>query len=131
MKQLFSSFIIGIMICAFAINFRSDKSQHVNVKEGGQEVIMHGNSDSLLYIPLKWFNQPAIVRDSRIVFCSSTYQYMFDLQKENQNRQGTLCDELNTAYKQNRKNYFEKRTLSRAVMIRAGITASVFIKSLE
>ena len=56
---------------------------------------------------------------------------MFDIQKENQQRQMQLAEELNTAYKANRKKRFENKMLTYGLMIMSGITTTLFIKSQQ
>ena len=199
MKELFSAFIIGIIVCFFAIKSCEDKPKQVNVKEIKQEIKTSGNNvetlqhnyqiakqefnqvadslktenkklsvklqiarallkkqqtivvsnipcdsikkevivlndlsndaDSLCSLNMSSLNQAVAVRDSQIVICNNAYQSIFDLQKENQQRQEQLTDELNRAYKQNRKNRFENKMLTCGLMIMSGITTSLFIKS--
>ncbi len=85
--------------------------------------------DSLCGLSINSLNRSVAIRDSQIVMCNRSYLSMFDLQKENQQRQQQLADELNTAYKQNRKKRFENKMLSCGLMIMAGITTTLFIKS--
>lgn len=85
--------------------------------------------DSLCGIFINSLNRSVAIRDSQIVMCNRSYLSMYDLQKENQQRQQQLADELNTAYKQNRKKRFENKMLSCGLMIMAGITTTLFIKS--
>ena len=85
--------------------------------------------DSLCGISINSLNRSVAIRDSQIVMCNMSYLSMYDLQKENQQRQQQLADELNTAYKQNRKKRFENKMLSCGLMIMAGITTTLFIKS--
>lgn len=85
--------------------------------------------DSLCGLSINSLNRSVAIRDSQIVMCNRSYLSMYDLQKENQQRQQQLADELNTAYKQNRKKRFENKMLSCGLMIMAGITTTLFIKS--
>jgi hypothetical protein len=87
--------------------------------------------DSLCSISIGSLNQAVAIRDSQIVMCNRSYQSMFDIQKENQQRQMQLANELNTAYKQNRKKRFENKMLTCGLMIMAGITTTLFIKSQQ
>ena len=43
MKQLFSAFIIGIIVCFFAVKSCDDKPKQVNVKEIKKEIKASGN----------------------------------------------------------------------------------------
>jgi hypothetical protein len=201
MKQLFSAFIIGIIVCFFAVKSCDDKPKQVNVKEIKKEIKASGNlaetvnheyqkakqefskvadslktenqklnvklqvtrallkkqqtvvvsnipcdtlrkevivlndlcnaQDSLCSVSINSLNQAVAVRDSQIVMCNRSYQSMFDIQKENQQRQMQLAEELNTAYKANRKKRFENKMLTYGLMIMSGITTTLFIKSQQ
>ena len=201
MKQLFSAFIIGIVVCFIAVKSCDDKPQQVNVKEIKKEIKTSGNlaetiqqdyqkakqafskvadslttenqklnvklqvtrallkkqqtvvvsnipcdtlrkevivlndlcnvQDSLCSVSISSLNQAVAVRDSQIVMCNRSYQSMFDIQKENQQRQMQLAEELNTAYKANRKKRFENKMLTYGLMIMSGITTTLFIKSQQ
>ena len=87
--------------------------------------------DSLCSLSIGSLNQAVAIRYSQIVMCNRSYQSMFDIQKENQQRQMQLANELNTAYKQNRKKRFENKMLTCGLMIMAGITTTLFIKSQQ
>lgn len=89
------------------------------------------DQDSLCSLSIGSLNQAVAVRDSQIVLCNRNYQSMFDIQKDNQQRQMQLANELNTAYKQNRKKRFENKMLTCGLMIMAGITTTLFIKSQQ
>lgn len=201
MKQLFSAFIIGIIVCFIAVKSCDDKPKQVNVKEIKKEIKTSGNSaetvnheyqkakqefskvadslktenqklnvklqvtrallkkqqtvvvsnipcdtlrkevivlndlcnaqDSLCSATISSLNQAVAVRDSQIVMCNRSYQSLFDIQKENQQRQMQLAEELNTAYKANRKKRFENKMLTYGLMIMSGITTTLFIKSQQ
>lgn len=201
MKQLFSAFIIGIIVCFIAVKSCDDKPKQVNVKEIKKEIKTSGNlaetiqqdyqkakqafskvadslttenqklnvklqvtrallkkqqtvvvsnipcdtlrkevivlndlcnvQDSLCSVSISSLNQAVAVRDSQIVMCNRSYQSMFDIQKENQQRQMQLAEELNTAYKANRKKRFENKMLTYGLMIMSGITTTLFIKSQQ
>jgi PAS domain-containing protein len=90
---------------------------------------LSNEQDSLCGLTINSLNQAVAVRDTQIVMCNRNYQSMFDLQKENLQRQQQLADELNTAYKQNRKKRFQNKMLSCGLMIMTGITTTLFIKS--
>ena len=201
MKQLFSAFIIGIIVCLIVVKSCDDKPKQVNVKEIKKEIKTSGNlaetvnheyqkakqefskvadslktenqklnvklqvtrallkkqqtvvvsnipcdtlrkevivlndlcnaQDSLCSVSINSLNQAVAVRDSQIVMCNRSYQSMFDIQKENQQRQMQLAEELNTAYKQIRKKRFENKMLTYGLMIMSGITTTLFIKSQQ
>lgn len=201
MKQLFSAFIIGIIVCFIAVKSCDDKPKQVNVKEIKKEIKTSGKiaetvnheyekakqefskvadslktenqklnvklqvkrallkrqqtlvvsnipcdtlrkevivlndlcnvQDSLCSVSISSLNQAVAVRDSQIVMCNRSYQSMFDIQKENQQRQMQLTEELNTAYKANRKKRFENKMLTYGLMIMSGITTTLFIKSQQ
>ena len=201
MKQLFSAFIIGIIVCFIAVKSCDDKPKQVNVKEIKKEIKTSGNlaetiqqdyqkakqafskvadslttenqklnvklqvtrallkkqqtvvvsnipcdtlrkevivlndlcnvQDSLCSVSISSLNQAVAVRDSQIVMCNRSYQSMFDIQKENQQRQMQLAEGLNTAYKANRKKRFENKMLTYGLMIMSGITTTLFIKSQQ
>jgi len=201
MKQLFSAFIIGIIVCFIAVKSCDDKPKQVNVKEIKKEIKTSGNlaetiqqdyqkakqafskvadslttenqklnvklqvtrallkkqqtvvvsnipcdtlrrevivlndlcnaQDNLCSVSISSLNQAVAVRDSQIVMCNRSYQSMFDIQKENQQRQMQLAEELNTAYKANRKKRFENKMLTYGLMIMSGITTTLFIKSQQ
>lgn len=201
MKQLFSAFIIGIIVCFIAVKGCNDKPQQVNVKEVKKEIKNSGNlvetlhqnyqkakqefnkladslntenkklsvklqntrallkkqqmlvasnipcdtlrrevlvlngisnmQDSLCNVSISLLNQAVAIKDSQLVICNRNYESMYDLQKENQQRQMQLANDLNTALKANRKKRFENKALTCGLMIMAGITTSLFIKSQQ
>lgn len=201
MKQIFSAFVIGIIVCFFAVKSCEDKPKQVNVKEIKKEITNSGNlaetlqrnfqkakqefnkvtdslktenqklnvklqvtrallkkqqtlvtsnipcdtlrkevvvlnelsneQDSLCSLNISSLNQAVAIRDSQIVMCNRTYQSMYDLQKENQQRQMQLADDLKTALKANRKKRFENKMLTCGLMIMTGITTTLFIKSQQ
>ena len=87
------------------------------------------SEDSLCFQSIDNLNQSVAIRDSQLVICNRNYQSLFDLQKENMAREKLLTDELNVAYKHNRRKRFESKMLSCALMIMTGITTTLFIKS--
>lgn len=201
MKQIFSAFVIGIIVCFLAVKSCEDKPKQVNVKEIKKEITNSGNlaetlqrnfqkakqefnkvadslktenqklnvklqvtrallkkqqtlvtsnipcdtlrkevvvlnelsneQDSLCSLNISSLNQAVAIRDSQIVMCNRTYQSMYDLQKENQQRQMQLADDLKTALKANRKKRFENKMLTCGLMIMTGITTTLFIKSQQ
>jgi len=201
MKQIFSAFVIGIIVCFFAVKSCEDKPKQVNVKEIKKEITNSGNlaetlqrnfqkakqefnkvadslktenqklnvklqvtrallkkqqtlvtsnipcdtlrkevvvlnelsneQDSLCSLSISSLNQAVAIRDSQIVMCNRTCQSMYDLQKENQQRQMQLADDLKTALKANRKKRFENKMLTCGLMIMTGITTTLFIKSQQ
>ncbi|MBS1636496.1 MAG: hypothetical protein JST26_11325 [Bacteroidetes bacterium] len=201
MKQIFSAFVIGIIVCFFAVKSCEDKPKQVNVKEIKKEITNSGNlaetlqrnfqkakqefnkvadslktenqklnvklqvtrallkkqqtlvtsnipcdtlrkevvvlnelsneQDSLCSLNISSLNQAVAIRDSQIVMCNRTYQSMYDLQKENQQRQMQLAEDLKTALKANRKKRFENKMLTCGLMIMTGITTTLFIKSQQ
>jgi hypothetical protein len=90
---------------------------------------LSNEQDSLCGLTINSLHQAVAIRDTQIVMCNRTYQSIFDLQKENLKRQQQLADELNTAYKQNKKKRFKSKLLSCGLMIMTGITTALFIKS--
>lgn len=201
MKQIFSAFVIGIIVCFFAVKSCEDKPKQVNVKEIKKEITNSGNlaetlqrnfqkakqefnkvadslktenqklnvklqvtrallkkqqtlvtsnipcdtlrkevvvlnelsneQDSLCSLNISSLNQAVAIRDSQIVMCNRTYQSMYDLQKENQQRQMQLAEDLKTSLKANRKKRFENKMLTCGLMIMTGITTTLFIKSQQ
>jgi hypothetical protein len=199
MKQLFSAFIIGILVCFIAVKSCSDKPHQVNVAEIKKQMqfenkqidsshkkyqqqlkqyelktdslsnknkdlsfrlsnarlslkqqqtkvvsdipcdslrqevlVLNGlvnNADTLCTQSINSLNQSIAIRDTQIVFCNRNYQSLFDLQKENRIREQQLTDELNVAYKHNKRKRFESKMLSAGLMIMTGITTTLFIKS--
>ena len=201
MKQLFTAFIIGMIVCFFAVKSCENKPQQVDVKKIKKEIKSSGDSaetlhqnfikekqvfqrvadslttenkklsvklqiahsllkkqqtlvvsnipcdslrkdvvvlnnlsnseDSLCNLNIATLNQAVALRDSQIVVCNRNAESMFDLQRENQRRQEQLANDLNTALKANKKKRFENKMLTCGLMIMAGITTSLFIKSQQ
>lgn len=92
---------------------------------------LSNEQDSLCSLNISSLNQAVAIRDSQIVMCNRTYQSMYDLQKENQQRQMQLAEDLKTALKANRKKRFENKMLTCGLMIMTGITTTLFIKSQQ
>jgi hypothetical protein len=206
MKQLFSAFIIGIIVCFLAAKSCDNKPTEVNVNEIKKEIknssniveTLHQNfqkenemfqrttdsltsenkklsaklqtarsmlkkqqtkveqavaqsdipcdslrkdvivlnrlsnaEDSLCNRTISLLIEAVTVRDSQIVICIRNYESLYDIQKANLQRQEQLADDLNTALKANRKKFFENKALSFGLVIMAGITTSLFIKSQQ
>lgn len=201
MRQLFSAFIIGIIVCFIAVKSCNDKPQQVNVKEVKKEIKTSGNlvetlhqnyqkakqefnriadslktenqklsvklqntrallkkqqtlvasnipcdtlrrevlvlnglsnmQDSLCNVSISSLNQAVAIKDSQLVICNRNYESMYDIHKENQQRQMQLANDLNTALKANMKKRFENKALTCGLMIMTGITTSLFIKSQQ
>ena len=87
------------------------------------------NADSMCIESINNLNQSIAIRDTQLTFCNRNYQSLFDLQRENRIREQLLTDELKVAYKQNKRKRFESKALSCGLMIMAGITTTLFIKS--
>jgi hypothetical protein len=206
MKQLFSAFIIGIIVCFFALKSCDNKPPEINVKEIKKEIkdsdntieTLHQNfqkenevfkravdslraenetlsvklqtarsllkkqqtkveqtiaqsnipcdslrkdvivlnqlsnaEDSLCSRTISSLIAAVTVRDSQIVICNRNYESLYDIQKANLQRQEQLANELNIALKVNRKKFFENKALTFGLVIMAGITTSLFIKSQQ
>jgi hypothetical protein len=87
------------------------------------------NADSLCIESINSLNQSIAIRDSQLVICNRNYQSLYDLQKENRAREEQLTEELDVAYKHNKRKRFANKMLSCGLMIMTGITTTLFIKS--
>ena len=69
------------------------------------------------------------VKDSQIVICNASYSQLKNITDENLQREQKLTEDLNTAYKQQRKNQIQNKILAAGFLILSGITTTLFINS--
>ena len=78
MKQLFSAFIIGIIVCFIAVKSCNDKPQQVNVKEVKKEIKTSGNLVETLHQNYQKAKQEFNkIADSLKLKCSVVCKYSF------------------------------------------------------
>jgi hypothetical protein len=78
---------------------------------------------------LQQLQNTVAVRDSEIVVCNSSYLQMKNLMEENLQRERQLTDELQTAYKQQRKKALHNKLLAGGFLILSGIAATLFLNA--
>jgi hypothetical protein len=71
------------------------------------------------------------VRDSEMVECNAAYLQMKDLMKENLERERQLGEELQTAYKQQRKKALHTKVWAGGFLILSGIAAGLFLNAQQ
>jgi hypothetical protein len=89
------------------------------------------SSDSLCARGMAGLDSMVHVRETQIKICNDEYKSLYAVQKENLERQLRLTEELEVAYKANRKKKFENKMLGLGLMIMSGITTTLFIKSQQ
>ena len=74
-------------------------------------------------------NNLLAVKDSQIVVCAASYSQLKNITDENLQREQKLTEDLNTAYKQQRKNRIQNKFLAAGFLILSGITTTLLINS--
>lgn len=69
------------------------------------------------------------IKDSQIVICSTSYSDLKSIADDNLQRERKLTEDLNTAYKQQRKNRIQNKVWAAGFLILSGITTTLFINS--
>lgn len=75
------------------------------------------------------FNNLLAVKDSQLVICSTSYTDLKSIADDNLQRERKLTEDLNTAYKQQRKNRIQNKFLAAGFLILTGITTTFLINS--
>lgn len=71
------------------------------------------------------------VKDSEIVVCQISYTQLKSISDDNLQRERKLKEDLETAYKQQRKNRIQNKFLAAGFLILSGITTSLIIQSRQ
>jgi|GEM_PF-1279012 hypothetical protein len=71
------------------------------------------------------------VKDSEIVVCQISYTQLKSISDDNLLRERKLTEDLETAYKQQRKNRIQNKFLAAGFLILSGVTTSLIIKSRQ
>lgn len=68
-------------------------------------------------------------KDTQLLVCRSSYTQLKDLIDENLQRERKLTEDLNTAYKKQRRKVIQNRLLAGGFLILSGITTTLFINA--
>lgn len=71
------------------------------------------------------------IKDSEIVICSSSYSALKSLMDQNLDRERQLTQDLQTAYKVQRRKIIQNKILAGGFLILSGITTTLFINSTK
>lgn len=74
-------------------------------------------------------NNLLAIKDSQLVICTSSYRDLKSIADDNLQREQKLTEDLNTAYKQQRKNRIQNKLLAAGFLILTGITTTLLINS--
>lgn len=80
---------------------------------------------------IKQLNNIVAVKDSEIVVCQISYTQLKSISDDNLQRERKLTEDLETAYKQQRKNRIQNKFLAAGFLILTGVTTSLLIKSRQ
>jgi hypothetical protein len=69
------------------------------------------------------------IKDSEIVLCQISYTQLKSISDDNLQRERKLTEDLETAYKQQRKNRIQNKVLAVGFLILSGVTTSLLIQS--
>ncbi len=69
------------------------------------------------------------IKDSELVICKSAYSEMKNLMDENLERERQLTEDLQTAYKQQRRKILQSKLLAGGFLILSGITTTLYLNS--
>ena len=76
-------------------------------------------------------NNLLAIKDSQLVICTSSYSDLKSIAEDNLQREQKLTEDLNTAYKQQRKNRIQNKLLAAGFLILSGVTTTLLIKSRQ
>jgi uncharacterized protein YxeA len=71
------------------------------------------------------------IRDSELVLCQSSYTEMKNLMDENLERERQLTEDLQTAYKQQRRKAIQSKLLAGGFLLLSGITTTLYLNSKQ
>lgn len=77
------------------------------------------------------FENLVAIKDSEIVICSSSYSALKSLMDQNLDRERQLTQDLQTAYKVQRRKIIQNKILAGGFLILSGITTTLFINSTK
>lgn len=80
---------------------------------------------------IKQLTNIVAVKDSEIVVCQISYTQLKSISDDNLQRERKLTEDLETAYKQQRKNRIQNKFLAAGFLILSGITAGLIIHSRQ
>lgn len=80
---------------------------------------------------IKQLNNIVAVKDSEIVVCQISYTRLKSISDDNLQRERKLTEDLETAYKQQRKNRIQNKFLAAGFLILSGVTTSLIIHSRQ
>lgn len=69
------------------------------------------------------------IKDSQVVICRASYLQIKGLLDENLERERKLSDDLNTAYKSQRKKVLQNKLLAGGMLILSGIATTLYINA--
>lgn len=69
------------------------------------------------------------IKDSQLFICGDSYSQLKNIADENLLREQKLTEDLNTAYKEQRKKRIQNKVLASGFLILSGITTTLFINS--
>jgi uncharacterized protein YxeA len=69
------------------------------------------------------------IRDSELVICKSAYSEMKNLMSENLERERQLTEDLQTAYKQQKRKVLQSKLLAGGFILLSGITTTLYLNS--
>jgi chromosome segregation ATPase len=68
-------------------------------------------------------------KDSELVVCKTSYENLQNTVADNLQRERQLTEDLNTAYKQQRRKAFQNKLLVGGFLVLSGLTTTLFIKA--
>lgn len=77
------------------------------------------------------FENLVAIKDSQIVICGNSYSALKSLMDQNLDRERQLTQDLQTAYKVQRKKIIQNKILAGGFLILSGITTTLFINSTK
>jgi len=80
---------------------------------------------------IRQFESLVAIKDSEIVVCSNSYSALKSLMDQNLDRERQLTQDLQTAYKVQRRKIVQNKILAGGFLILSGITTTLFINSTK
>lgn len=101
-----------------------------SLKQEVEEYVQYVDSTKIIYESnISELQTLVATKDSELVVCKSSYENLQNIVAENLQRERQLTDDLQTAFKQQRKKVIQNKLLAGGFLLLSGITTTLFIKA--
>jgi chromosome segregation ATPase len=101
-----------------------------SLKQEVEEYVQYVDSTKIIYESnISELQTLVATKDSELVVCKSSYENLQNIVAENLQRERQLTDDLQTAFKQQRKKVIQNKLLAGGFLLLSGLTTTLFIKA--